>query len=816
MAIQVVETLTPGSIKTLGSNVSFSLAAGSGQQANDVLIIWVFWDNFDATTPEVGFMTPPSGETAVWNRAVHIDSQSATGNAGVIAEMWTIRTTMVWPRTTYFVPQFNNPTTAKGVVGVVARGLSQWPTQVVTGTTSAAAPANANDLVIGVASYQANTAGVGESDTTGGAWNTGTSIFTSGQSSSTNVAGRMQWKIPSSTGSQTYNTSTASYSTAAVVFQPLVPPSTPTGFTASQDQIEQVETSWNQTADQLSFEVLRNGVVVATAANGLPYTTTVPYPGSGIATLDNWTVRAKGEGGLTGAESAVAVGRALPAKLRNFGGFTVTETSNRLSWSRHAYDMTVRIYRDGVLVHTDATTGGSGSVTWDDTGLVTGQAYSYTATTQVGTYTTTAVGPISITPEAVVFLLPTADHTASGSVTIIGGGSNWYGTMNDGIWGASGPSAFDTCVQLTFNGYVEVRFDYNQIPAGKWIKSGAVVGYCVDGVDYAYPGSTRADRVEVANAGRLPVNPPREYESVSICTEEGNALWITAPIVDAVAKDFGARSDISYFTTRVMSTSGALKVGQLMVMAPYEDAIVAAPTGVSVVSAVGDEITLAFTPVPSPSVIGYTALIGNVYSRVDQLTSPITFTGSTKGATGVSVQLFAHSSTGRLGPGSTVIPGVVATPHPPRDCCVVTDGDGTTQISVSCTLSWNEPIRQHETWSLGTPIYTTNVYRDGALLTGSPLAANIRRYKDPGAVTIGQEYTYTVRHVCNGLEGEPATIKHTPLRFATFRGNSEVYRSPRLGNNTPVSPDGSTWYNSADPWTSSTNTIDHSLASAWQ
>jgi hypothetical protein len=827
MAAEFVEYLTPSSVKSTSTAISFGLAAGSAQQANDILFVWVFWDNATATTPGAGTLDKPAGETNNWTLVNHSNSSNSSAGVGVISELWEIRTTMVWPRQQYNVPQSGTQTSAKGVVGAVVRGVSFTPAGTYFGTASASMNVFTGDLTLGVASYQASSAGTGDTDTSMGPWDPGSDIATSGGKADTNVAGRIQYKLQTADDFAIYNTATISYHTGLLRLKPLAgTTSAPTGLRASTNLPEMVALTWDDPrsnkTDGSGFDVLRNGVVIASVTNAsassfdTQASYVVEYPTTQIDVNDSYTVRSyEPEIHAVGPESTPVIGRAAPAPVRNFGGYPLSLTSNRLIWAPYGYDATVNIYRDGALVHTAVVPAGTAG-SWDDTGLTTGQAYSYMASSTVDAAETTLVGPVVLTPETTYLLRATGDLTGG---TVVGAATRWQ-AISDGNWGDSGPGAFGSYWEMNNSSQnTTAVISTSQIPAGKWVKSGAILGFCIDGVDYTTPLVSPRDpvlddhgnRVEII-APALAPNRPRDYNSVAYFTKEGNQQWLTAPLSDDVAKTIGTTAS---FNAGFISVSTAMKVAQFAIMVAYEDAIVTAPTNVSMVSAIGDQITLAFDPVITPSVIGYTAKIGNVYSRVDELTSPITFEGSTLGNTGVSVQLFAHSSTGRLGPGSTVISGVVATPHAPRDCCVVTNGDADTQSSLGASVSWGDPIRVNDNWSSGAPVYQTNVYQDGVLLNATPLGTTIREYKVVGPLTIGQEYTYTVRHVYNGLEGEPAVVTHTPLNFVTIKANSEIYRSPSTRYNYQTVMPSSDFSVTMDPWATYTGSVsaDHSLYS---
>jgi hypothetical protein len=186
--------------------------------AGDVIILVFAFDNTASTTqPVINSITLPAGETAVGRRYGTIPSATTTAGAGMRGEIFVIKTTVAW---TAFQPvvTFSAAITAKASHGV-CKSLS-GPTRlpgpraavpISGGTSATSAPSNADanvqsgDLVIGLGVCQTATAMTADADTTNGSWVTEGTSGTSGGTDNTNVTLILQTKIPTATGTQTYN-----------------------------------------------------------------------------------------------------------------------------------------------------------------------------------------------------------------------------------------------------------------------------------------------------------------------------------------------------------------------------------------------------------------------------------------------------------------------------------------------------------------------------------------------------------------------------------------------------------------------------------
>jgi hypothetical protein len=210
--------------KTSGTtNMSLSLTA-AGVDAGNVLTAAISFDNTAAATPTVNSIGKPGGETANWVRLGQVNSSTATSAGGVRTELWAIETTVAWPANGSFVITLSAAVLAKGCLPreysgttVTLRGTAGAGTSTTGAPSAAATGPLAGDLVIGVAAHETSTLLTADVDVTGGVWLGAATYGTTGGTTTTNVQGITQYKVPSSSGTQTYNPLAGSGDSGALV-----------------------------------------------------------------------------------------------------------------------------------------------------------------------------------------------------------------------------------------------------------------------------------------------------------------------------------------------------------------------------------------------------------------------------------------------------------------------------------------------------------------------------------------------------------------------------------------------------------------------
>jgi cytochrome b involved in lipid metabolism len=195
---------------------------------------------------------------------------------------------------------------------------------------------------------------------------------------------------------QAVNSAGASGPSAAATATPVAPasaPSTPTGLNATAGN-GQVALTWNATTGATSYQILRVGVVTATAATPA-YTATNLVNG----TPYSFTVKAVNAVGTSAASSAVSATPVAPPTAptapTSLAG-TASDSQVALTWVASTGATSYEIYKDAVLAGTSAT------AAYTAAGLANGTAYSFTVKAVNAVGTSAASSALSVTPSAAV------------------------------------------------------------------------------------------------------------------------------------------------------------------------------------------------------------------------------------------------------------------------------------------------------------------------------------------------------------------------------------------------------------------------------
>jgi fibronectin type 3 domain-containing protein len=202
--------------------------------------------------------------------------------------------------------------------------------------------------------------------------------------------------------------SPASAASSTVSATPVAPPlSSPTGLSATPGDAK-VTLSWGSVSGATSYQVTRNGSVLATTAvpslvdsavtNGLTYTYTVIAIGPSSQSAPTAPVSA--------TPAAVVVG--APTGLTGIAGDRIAT----LTWNTVANATGYRLYRDGVLVASPA--GNS----YTDSGRTNGVPYAYTVSAIVSGVETAKSAPVSVTPFVLTPAAPTGLTATGGNAQV--------------------------------------------------------------------------------------------------------------------------------------------------------------------------------------------------------------------------------------------------------------------------------------------------------------------------------------------------------------------------------------------------------------
>jgi len=157
-----------------------------------------------------------------------------------------------------------------------------------------------------------------------------------------------------------------------------VPPTVPTGLSATGVSVSQIDLSWIGSTDNVGvtgYRVFRNGAQVATVTSGNSYSDTSLTAGTSYS----YTVSAQDAANNSSAQSAPASGSTLPDTVSPSGptGLTATTISSSviaLSWPASTDNVAVvgyDVFRDDVKVGTVTTPG------YGDSGLSASTSYAY-------------------------------------------------------------------------------------------------------------------------------------------------------------------------------------------------------------------------------------------------------------------------------------------------------------------------------------------------------------------------------------------------------------------------------------------------------
>ncbi|NUO17820.1 VCBS repeat-containing protein, partial [bacterium] len=194
-----------------------------------------------------------------------------------------------------------------------------------------------------------------------------------------------------------------------------------TGVTATTTDCDDVCLSWTDISNETGYEILRNGVVLATVgADVVSYCDATVAPGECFT----YTVRGFNVGG-TGPESDSVQGcrRTVPSQVT---GVTATSTNCNavvLTWNDATDEDRYDVYRDGNLLVQNA-----GALTYTDNSAVPGVVYSYTirAVNACGNapFSTAVQGVRATVPPLVAGLVASVD--VCGQITI-----NWTDQLSE-------------------------------------------------------------------------------------------------------------------------------------------------------------------------------------------------------------------------------------------------------------------------------------------------------------------------------------------------------------------------------------------------
>jgi len=160
------------------------------------------------------------------------------------------------------------------------------------------------------------------------------------------------------------------------------PPSTPAGLTATAMSPARIDLAWASAADDwgvASYRIQRDGALLATVA-AITYSDVAANP----STSHCYTVTAIDNGGNASPSSAsvcaTTPGDALPPSAPTGLDAAAADTTVTLTWNASTDNGAVgtyRIERDGVLVHTLPSPGGTALVQWSDANLSASTQYCY-------------------------------------------------------------------------------------------------------------------------------------------------------------------------------------------------------------------------------------------------------------------------------------------------------------------------------------------------------------------------------------------------------------------------------------------------------
>jgi beta-glucanase (GH16 family) len=230
------------------------------------------------------------------------------------------------------------------------------------------------------------------------------------------------------------NVAGASEPTAAVSARPMPAlPTTPSGLSALPGD-RSVGLSWTPVSGATSYDVLRNGAVVAqpTAAN-------VTDTGLVNGTSYSYSVVARNIAGTSAASVVVTATPVAPIPAVPDGLAAVAGDGRvSLTWNAAAGATSYGVYRNGTRVALVA------GAAYTDTGLVNQTAYAYSVTSTNASGTSASSSVVMATPMPPVPATPTGLTAAAGSTTVAlswtaVAGATGYVLRRDGVIAASLP-----------------------------------------------------------------------------------------------------------------------------------------------------------------------------------------------------------------------------------------------------------------------------------------------------------------------------------------------------------------------------------------
>lgn len=290
MAVSFVLNHNTGSATS--ATPTFTLAGDVA--AGNVLVLFAGFDNSGSNLPTVSSIDTPAGETASWSLltgARVAANATATAGAGVIGEMWAIKTTQQWPSGTTVTVTLSASVKVALLCKEFSGALKTLRGTSGTGVSTAGAPSAVTsgtalvtgDLVVGGAVCENSASYTTDIDTTNGSWSTILNAHVGGGAAAAQVEACLQHKIVTATGVQTYNPAGVTANDAGAVIVSLVPD--PNLTVSAQD------TAGTWVAFDPTVDLGANGET--TTGTGTAYDATVTTEGGG-----GGTVALRGYGGF--------------------------------------------------------------------------------------------------------------------------------------------------------------------------------------------------------------------------------------------------------------------------------------------------------------------------------------------------------------------------------------------------------------------------------------------------------------------------------------------------------------------------------------
>ena len=167
--------------------------------------------------------------------------------------------------------------------------------------------------------------------------------------------------------------------------------------------------TWNPVAGATSYKLYRNGVALSVTITGNTYTD------SGLTNNATYSYYVTAINGTESAPSATISVTPFVLTPAAPTGLTATPGNAQvsLSWTASANATGYKVYRDGVLVSTQATT------TYLSTGLTNGQTYAYYVVATNGSASSPSSATVSATPLAPAPAAPTGLVATAGNAKVV-------------------------------------------------------------------------------------------------------------------------------------------------------------------------------------------------------------------------------------------------------------------------------------------------------------------------------------------------------------------------------------------------------------